>query len=92
MMRGATIVSWILVASAFVGSSSLAFPPTTPAATHLTATTPNGKIVIALADGTGRRVLADGWESFVSPTLVSRLDQARLRRPPDLLATLAACW
>jgi DNA-binding beta-propeller fold protein YncE len=66
-MRGATIVSWTLVATVFVGGSSLAFPAAAPATTHLTATTPNGKIVIARADGSGRRVLADGWESFVSP-------------------------
>ncbi len=66
-MRGATIVSWILVASVFVGGSSLAFPAAAPATTHLTATTPTGKIVIARADGRGRRVLGDGWESFVSP-------------------------
>ena len=66
-MRGGTSVSWILVASVFAGGSSLAFPSAAPAATHLTATTPTGKIVIARGDGSGRRVLGDGWESFVSP-------------------------
>jgi hypothetical protein len=51
----------------FVGGSSFAFPSAAPASTHLTATTPAGKIVIARGDGSGRRVLGDGWKSFVSP-------------------------
>ncbi|HWM09709.1 MAG TPA: hypothetical protein VNO82_10190, partial [Solirubrobacteraceae bacterium] len=37
------------------------------AATHLTASTPGGKIVIANGDGSDRRVLGSGWESFISP-------------------------
>jgi hypothetical protein len=37
------------------------------AATYLTATTPAGKIVIANGDGSDRRVLGDGWNSYVSP-------------------------
>jgi len=64
---GRTMASWILVAGVVVGGSSLAFPPAAPAATHLTATTPAGSIVIARGDGSGRRVLGTGWASFVSP-------------------------
>jgi hypothetical protein len=68
-MRGGSIVSLIVVASMFVGGPAFAFafPSAAAATTHLTATTPTGKIVIARGDGSGRRVLADGWESFVSP-------------------------
>lgn len=50
-----------------VGGSSFAFPSAARATTHLTATTPTGTIVIARGNGSGRRVLGDGWESFVSP-------------------------
>ena len=57
----------ILLAVVFVGGSSFASPSAAPASTHLTATTATGKIVIARGDGSGRRVLGDGWESFVSP-------------------------
>jgi DNA-binding beta-propeller fold protein YncE len=61
------IVPGILVAGVCVGGSCFAFPPAATATTHLTATTSAGKIVIARGDGSGRRVLGDGWESFVSP-------------------------
>ncbi len=93
-MRGATIVSWILVASVFAGGSSLAFPSAAPAATHLTATTATGKIVIARGDGGGRRVLADGWESFVSPdgarVAVTDFDQTSVGPTNHTLKLLAS--
>ena len=57
----------ILLAVVFVGGSSFASPSAAPASTHLTATTAAGKIVIARGDGSDRRVLGDGWESYVSP-------------------------
>jgi hypothetical protein len=57
------IVSAILLAGVIVGGSSSA----ARASTQLTATTPTGRIVIARGDGSGRRVLGDGWASFVSP-------------------------
>ena len=57
----------ILLAGVFVGGSSFAFPSAAPAATHLTATTLHRKIVIARGDGSGRRVLGEGSDSFVSP-------------------------
>jgi hypothetical protein len=43
------------------------FASSAQAATRLTATTPAGNIVIANGDGSDRRVLGDGWESFISP-------------------------
>jgi hypothetical protein len=56
--RSRTIACCFLVA---------AFASPAQAATHLTATTAAGKIVIARADGSDRRVLGSGWESFISP-------------------------
>jgi Tol biopolymer transport system component len=61
------IASSILLAGVFAGGSSFAFPSAARATTHLTATTPAGRIVIARGDGSGRRVLGTGWTSFVSP-------------------------
>jgi hypothetical protein len=54
-----TIAAWLLVGAGFASPAQ--------AATHLTATTAGGKIVIARGDGSDRRVLGSGWESFVSP-------------------------
>jgi Tol biopolymer transport system component len=57
--RCRTIAIWLLAGACFASPAR--------AATHLTATTPGGKIVIANGDGGDRRVLGDGWESFISP-------------------------
>jgi len=58
----------ILLAGAFVGGPGLAVPCAAAAdTTHLTASTAAGTIVIADADGSGRRVLGSGRESFLSP-------------------------
>ncbi len=57
--RRRTIATCVLVGACFASPAQ--------AATHLTATTPAGKIVIANGDGSDRRVLGDGWNSYVSP-------------------------
>lgn len=57
--RSRTIVTWLLAGACFAAPAQ--------AATHLTATTPAGRIVIANGDGSERRVLGDGWNSYVSP-------------------------
>ena len=54
-----TIAIWLLAGACFASTAQ--------AATHLTATTPAGTIVIANGDGSDRRVLGDGWNSYVSP-------------------------
>jgi hypothetical protein len=83
----------ILLAGVFLGGSSFAFPSVAPAATHLTATTPTGKIVIARGNGSGRRVLGDGWESFVSPdgarVAVTDFDQTSVGRTTHTLKLFA---
>ena len=58
--RSRTIAIWLLAGAACCASPA-------QAATHLTASTPGGKIVIANGDGSDRRVLGSGWESFISP-------------------------
>lgn len=57
--RSRTTAIWLLGGACFASPAQ--------AATHLTATTPAGKIVIANGDGSDRRVLGDGWNSYVSP-------------------------
>jgi len=59
--RAFHVAGWILLAGA------LAAPSTARAATHLTATTGTGKIVVAAADGSSRQTLGNGLDSFVSP-------------------------